>query len=358
MSVYLSRVLEYAVPCLIFWGVLAVSVAYDRSRFRNCIYLLLAASSTVPLFCVMSGGHELGTARAFSILAFAALLTVPFVLIANGMTMYRREGNSLANMLSLLLGLVMGVGEFCFFLFFVFPIFWAEGTSQFINTGMKVLLFISLSIMYGSVVFAAFMGYTLLLQIIPRKRDFDYVIIHGSGLLRGREVSKLRGREVSKLLADRIDKAIEVYEKDPTPPILIPSGGKGRDEEISEAEAMEQYLIEHGIPKDHIIKEDRSTTTRENLAFSKKIIDERDADPYVALVTSNYHVYRALSLCDDIDLECTGIGAHVARYYWPSALLREFAAIMSKKKNLLIFIAGWLCSVIPTMDAVMWSVIQ
>ena len=84
MSVYLSRVLEYAVPCLIFWGVLAVSVAYDRSRFRNCIYLLLAASSTVPLFCVMSGGHELGTARAFSILAFAALLTVPFVLIAEG----------------------------------------------------------------------------------------------------------------------------------------------------------------------------------------------------------------------------------------------------------------------------------
>ena len=121
---------------------------------------------------------------------------------------------------------------------------------------------------------------------------------------------------------------------------------------------MEQYLIEHGIPQDHIIREDRSTTTRENLAFSKKIIDERDADPYVALVTSNYHVYRALSLCDDIDLECTGIGAHVARYYWPSALLREFAAIMSKKKNLLIFIAGWLCSVIPTMDAVMWSVIQ
>ena len=350
MSVYLSRVLEYAVPCLIFWGVLAVSVAYDRSRFRNCIYLLLAASSTVPLFCVMSGGHELGTARAFSILAFAALLTVPFVLIANGMTMYRREGNSLANMLSLLLGLVMGVGEFCFFLFFVFPVFWSAGTSQFINTGMKVLLFISLSIMYGSVVFAAFMGYTLLLQIIPRKRDFDYVIIHGSGLL--------RGKEVSKLLSDRIDKGIEVYHKDPTPPILIPSGGKGSDEEISEAEAMEKYLLDHGIPQDHIIREDRSGTTRENLIFSKKIIDERGGNPYVALVTSNYHVYRALSLCDDIGLECTGIGAHVAAYYWPSALIREFAAIMSRKKNLLIFAAGWLMSVFPAMDMVMWSVTQ
>ena len=350
MCGYLSRVFEYAVPCLLFWGVLAVSVTVDRSRFRNCIYLLLAAASSAPLFCVLSGSHALGTARALSILIFAVLLSVPAVLIENGVIMYRKEGRSLQNMLSLLMGILVGVGELCFFLFFIFPIFWSDQNSEFITTGMKVLLFISLSVIYVSVVFVSFMSYTVLLQLIPRKRDFDYVIIHGSGLL--------RGREVSKLLADRIDKAIEVYEKDPTPPILIPSGGKGRDEEISEAEAMEQYLIEHGIPKDHIIKEDRSTTTRENLVFSKKIIDERDADPYVALVTSNYHVYRALSLCDDIDLECTGIGAHVARYYWPSALLREFAAIMSKKKNLLIFIAGWLCSVIPTMDAVMWSVIQ
>ena len=194
------------------------------------------------------------------------------------------------------------------------------------------------------------MGYTLLLQIIPRKRDFDYVIIHGSGLL--------RGKEVSKLLSDRIDKGIEVYHKDPTPPILIPSGGKGSDEEISEAEAMEKYLLDHGIPQDHIIREDRSGTTRENLIFSKKIIDERGGNPYVALVTSNYHVYRALSLCDDIGLECTGIGAHVAAYYWPSALIREFAAIMSRKKNLLIFAAGWLMSVFPAMDMVMWSVTQ
>ena len=350
MSGYLSRVFEYAVPCLLFWGVLAVSVTVDRSRFRNCIYLLLAAASSAPLFCVLSGSHALGTARALSILIFAVLLSVPAVLIENGVIMYRKEGRSLQNMLSLIMGILVGVGELCFFLFFIFPIFWSDRNSEFITTGMKVLLFISLSVIYVSVVFVSFMSYTVLLQLIPRKRDFDYVIIHGSGLL--------RGREVSKLLADRIDKAIEVYEKDPTPPILIPSGGKGRDEEISEAEAMEQYLIEHGIPKEQIIREDRSTTTRENLVFSKKIIDERASDPYVALVTSNYHVYRALSLCDDIDLECTGIGAHVARYYWPSALLREFAAIMSKKKNLLIFIAGWLCSVIPAMDAVMWSVIQ
>ena len=341
MGENMSRVLELAVPCLLLWGILAASLALDRSRFRNCIYLLLSLVTTAPLLCALAGSHEVGTARALSIAAFTALLSVPVILIGNGVTMYHREGRSLANQLSLLLGIVVAIGELCTFLFFVFPIFWSEGNWQFITVGMRVLLFISMSVTYVSIVFAAFMGYTVLLQLIPPKRDFDYVIIHGAGLL--------RGKEVSKLLADRIDKAIEVYQKDPTPPILIPSGGKGDDEDISEAEAMEKYLVEHGIPKDNIIKEDRSMKTRENLLFSKKI---------VALVTSNYHVYRALSLCESIDLECTGIGSHVALYYWPSALIREFAAIMSSKKNFVIFAAGWLATVIPSMYMIMGNVIQ
>ena len=350
MGVNVSRVLELAIPCLLLWGILAASLALDRSRFRNCIFLLLALVTAAPLLCSLAGSHEVGTARALSIIAFTALLSVPVILIGNGVTMYRREGRSLANQLSLLLGIVVTVGELCTFLVFIFPIFWSEGNWEFITIGMRVLLFISMSVTYVSVVFAAFMGYTVLLQLIPPKRDFDYVIIHGAGLL--------RGREVSKLLADRIDKAIEVYHKDPTPPILIPSGGKGDDEEISEAEAMEKYLIEHGIPKENIIKEDKSMTTRENLLFSKKIICERGGSPYVALVTSNYHVYRALSLCESIDLTCTGIGAHVALYYWPSALIREFAAIMSSKKNFVIFAVGWLLTVFPSMYAIMGSVIQ
>ena len=350
MGINMSRVLELAVPCLLLWGILAASLALDRSRFRNCIYLLLSLVTTAPLLCALAGSHEVGTARALSIIAFTALLSVPVILIGNGVTMYRREGRSLANQLSLLLGIVVTVGELCTFLVFIFPIFWSEGNWEFITIGMRVLLFISMSVTYVSVVFAAFMGFTVLLQLIPPKRDFDYVIIHGAGLL--------RGREVSKLLADRIDKAIEVYHKDPTPPILIPSGGKGDDEEISEAEAMEKYLIEHGIPKENIIKEDKSMTTRENLLFSKKIICERGGSPYVALVTSNYHVYRALSLCESIDLACTGIGAHVALYYGPSALIREFAAIMSSRKNFVIFAAGWLLTVIPSMYAIMGSIIQ
>ena len=345
MGAYLSRVTEYAIPCLIFWGVLAVSVAYDRSRFRNVICLLFAVLTTAPLFCVITGSHARGTARALTVLALMVLMWVPVVLIANGVIMYRREGHSLANLLSLLLGIVVAVGEVCTFLFFIFPYFWAADTAEFVSAGMRAVLFISLTVTYGSVIFAAFMVYTALITILPHRRDFDYVIIHGAGLL--------KGKKVSKLLADRIDRAIEVYHKDPAPPFLIPSGGRGSDEDLSEAEAMEQYLLEHGIPQSRIIREDRSATTRENLIFSKRIIDGLDGSGYNALVTSNYHVYRALSICREIGLECTGIGAHVASYYWPSAVIREFAAIMSNKLYLLLFAAGWAACVLPAMKIIM-----
>ena len=104
---------------------------------------------------------------------------------------------------------------------------------------------------------------------------------------------------------------------------------------------MERYLLEKGIPADMIIKEDQSATTFENLVNSKAIIDAREGNKYTVLVTSNYHVYRALRYCRKIGLNATGVGSHVAFYYWPSALIREYIAVHAEKKHLIILIAGW-----------------
>jgi uncharacterized SAM-binding protein YcdF (DUF218 family) len=87
--------------------------------------------------------------------------------------------------------------------------------------------------------------------------------------------------------------------------------------------------------------EDKSATTLENLKFSKEIIDSREGRKYTALVTSNYHVYRALRYCRRVGLKCKGIGSHVAFYYWPSALIREFIAVHSEKKHAIFFALGW-----------------
>lgn len=326
--------------CAIFWGILAWSMHRDRSRYRNVIFLFLAIVFTVP-FLLSFTFKASGTIAGILMLAlFLFVLVLPVFLIANGVTMMRKEGRSLANLLSFGLGIATLIAEISGVFLIVFPYFYDGGYGKILAGVPLAIVFIVTTVTYGSFCFGLFALYTLFLQIIPGRRDFDYVIIHGAGLL--------DGNRVSKLLADRLDKAIMVYQKDPTPPILIPSGGKGSDETISEAEAMSKYLIEHGIPEDKILPEDKSMTTYENIRNSKNLIMSRGGEnAYIALVTSNYHVYRALRYCRKVGLKCTGIGSHIAAYYWPSALIREFIAIHREKKHLIIFVLGWLISLLP-----------
>ena len=326
----------YIFLSLVLWAVFFITFNIDRSRYRNCTTLFLAIVSTVPALCMLAGRYTGRFLYVVFILTILALLIVPFFLVINGVMMFRREGHSMANLLSFFLGLIIGAGELATFFVFFGPLF--EGRFAVLDRMLSSVSLpasvISISVIYGSVSFLMFVVYSVFLQLIPRKKDFDYVIIHGAGLL--------DGDRVSKLLSDRLDKAVEVYRMDPTPPYLIPSGGQGSDETVSEAEAMAGYLIQHGIPEDKIILEDKSTTTLENLKNCKEIIDAREGSKYTTLVTSNYHVYRALRYCRKIGLKCTGIGSHVAFYYWPSALIREYVAIHTEKKHALIFIAGWI----------------
>ena len=329
------------VLAVIFWALLIITFMRDRSRYRNCYFLFFAVLFTIAALSCVAEELESSFYLIEFLVLFLALLITPFFLICNGVLMFRREGHSLSNLLSFVLGLVVLVGELATFVAVLIP---EMAGSNWTGTGYLydislVSMFISVSVIYLSVSFVIFMLYCIFLQIIPRRRDFDYVIIHGAGLL--------DGDRVSKLLSDRLDKAIEVYHKDPTPPIMIPSGGKGSDETISEAEAMARYLIDKGIPPEKIIKEDQSLTTFENLKFSKRIIDAREGSKYTVLVTSNYHVYRALRYCRKNKMKCTSVGSHVAFYYWPSALIREFIAVHSEKKHLITFIIGWVLCMIP-----------
>ena len=333
----MRMILATGLLSLFCWAVFTFFLSRDRSRYRNCYLLFIALVSVIPFILTLSGPY-MENVLVFMINASAlGLLIVPFFLIHNGLVMIRKEGKHLSQLLSLGFGLVMLFGEVAtvatvigFYLTDRFPTEEAFYHSAYYIVGAVI----SVTVIYGSGAFLIFMLYTLFLQIIPRKKDFDYVIIHGAGLL--------EGERVSRLLADRLDKAIEVYRKDPTPPKLIPSGGQGADESLSEAEAMKNYLIAHGIPASDIIVEDTSTTTFENLQNSKRILDGIEGRKYTALVTSNYHVYRALRYCSKIGLNCTGIGSHVAFYYWPSALIREFIAIHAERKHAVLFIAGWL----------------
>ena len=321
---------------LIFWGVFLYSFSRDRSRYRNCYLLAFALLSMIPFVVNIAGDQAKEMILTAFLLTVAAILIVPFFLIHNGIVMIRNEGKCAAHLLSLALGTAVLAGEIltAYNVIIYSYMFGLEAQAvYFHSTPFLVTSLIAVTVIYGSISFVVFMIYSVFLMIIPRSKDFDYVIIHGAGLI--------EGEKVSKLLQERLDKAVFVYRKDPSPTKLIPSGGKGSDEKISEAEAMKRYLLEQGIPESDIIMEDKSATTLENLKFSKDIIASREGRKYTALVTSNYHVYRALRYCRKVGLKCKGIGSHVAFYYWPSALIREYIAVHTEKKHAIMFALGW-----------------
>jgi uncharacterized SAM-binding protein YcdF (DUF218 family) len=111
----------------------------------------------------------------------------------------------------------------------------------------------------------------------------------------------------SPILARRLDKAAQLYSDDYGRYIIV-SGGQGPGETLAEAEAMEDYLISKGIPKDVIIKECRAASTLENVEYSLQIMDDMGLDTAV-IVTTDYHLYRAMVTARRLGVVHTGAPA-------------------------------------------------
>ncbi len=117
------------------------------------------------------------------------------------------------------------------------------------------------------------------------ERGGSCVIVLGAGV---------NGTVPSLSLRVRLDAALDYLNAHPDMPVIV-SGGQGAGEQISEAECMARYLSARGIAEDRIIREDRSTSTRENFAFSTELMRQNGIDPTddFIFVTSDYHICRA-----------------------------------------------------------------
>lgn len=121
-------------------------------------------------------------------------------------------------------------------------------------------------------------------MLVRENEDCEYLIILGA---------HVNGRVASDSLKRRIIKAEEYLKAHPQTKVIV-SGGQGVGEEITEAECMQIYLWEHGIEKDRILEEAASTTTKENLAFSKGLFTPEIVK--VGIVTNNFHLHRSCAL--------------------------------------------------------------
>lgn len=110
----------------------------------------------------------------------------------------------------------------------------------------------------------------------------------------------------SILLQDRLDKALEYLEDHPDMTVVV-AGGQGEDEPVSEAQAMYDYLTDHGAKGENILLEDRSHNTWQNVNNTADLLEEKgyDLSEPVLIVTNGFHLARAKWLWK----RCTGTAA-------------------------------------------------
>lgn len=259
---------------------------------------------------------------AFVLIPIVIFLSALF-LMYNGIILLKREGKSKANLLSLGMGIAILIFYEFLYMRFTNQIDRVDA-NLFMSIAMTLFSFTYL--LFGFA-FVAFMLYSVVYLFVPKRKSYDYIIIHGAGLL--------DGKTVTPLLKRRIDKAVEAYHHSTNPNVkLIASGGQGADEKISEAEAIANYIKEMypHIPKDRILLEGKSTTTYENLLYSKQLGEEQIENPTFLFVTNDYHVFRTSMYAKQIGLKGDGLGCSTASYYIPSAFIREYIAVCVRYK--------------------------
>lgn len=176
--------------------------------------------------------------------------------------------------------------------------------------------------------------------------NLDYLIVLGA---------KVKEDSISNSLRMRLDKAIEYSQGNPET-ILILSGGQGPDEPMSEARAMYDYLLYNGVPAKQMAMETISTSTVENIAYSKVLIDEiqkakkeqqaremmpiapgpyvvaEDKPLQIGVLTSDFHVFRARMIAEKWGIPgIYGIASESDLLLFPHLCVRECAAILKDR---------------------------
>lgn len=150
--------------------------------------------------------------------------------------------------------------------------------------------------------------------------DEDALIVLGAAV---------NGEIVGAQLARRLDVAYDYYLQNPDVLIVV-SGGRGAQEDITEALAMQRYLVAKGVPEANIIKEELATGTDYNFKYSKQLLDEILGDEYkTAFVTTDYHIFRAEFTAHKQGFDSvTHAHSSVDVWYYLPSTLREVVAII------------------------------
>ncbi len=137
---------------------------------------------------------------------------------------------------------------------------------------------------------------------------------------------QINGETPSRMLKRRLDAAYDYLSENSDVKVIV-SGGQGSDEVTSEADVMRKYLLKRGIEDSRIFMEDKSTSTEENLRFSKEIIDKEGLCGEITIVTDGFHQLRADILAKKQGIEARNISASTEKWLLPTYWIREIYGV-------------------------------
>ena len=287
----------------------------------------------------------LETMHSFSVLVLPAAFVLSILITISNISLMRREGRNWRNMLGTFLGvglcvltlLPTALGEY---------LQWSPNAVVDVHNEKSAWLYIETFTESAVSMLVTYLECILLGTVILGVKsarhipafDKDYMLILGCQIN--------NDGTLTPLLRSRADKAVEFAraqkEKTGKELVFVPSGGKGPDEIIPEADAIKNYLLSLGIPEERILPENESTNTYENIRNSMELIRKHAGEdaPKVAFSTTNYHVFRAGMIAQEQGETLEGAGSPTKRYFWINAFIREFVATLTeeRKKHLLVLL--------------------
>ena len=183
---------------------------------------------------------------------------------------------------------------------------------------IKNVLAVCLACIAGIAVLVIVISGLMIYSACARPESNATVVVLGCGV---------QGERPSLMLEERLEAAAK-YLKDNTEAVAILSGGQGSGEDITEAECMRRYLTDKGINEDRLYIEDRSASTRQNIQFSKEIIKQNNLSENIAIVTNEFHEYRAAMVARNEGVRPSAIPARTTPTLFLTFYTRELYGVV------------------------------
>src|SRR3954452_2874184 len=126
----------------------------------------------------------------------------------------------------------------------------------------------------------------------------------------------------SPVLAARLDHAIDLYRAHIAPTIVV-TGGQQPGDKYTEAGASAEYLHQHGVADDAILREITGRTSWESLRAAARFLESRHMTR-VVLVSDPYHSMRIDAIAHEVGLDAVTSPTRTSPIKGAAALKRMF----------------------------------